>query len=201
MIAKPATAATPELLVIGDSISAAYGIDYPQGWVSLLQQRLTTQGYPHRVINASASGDTSRNGLSRLSRLLEKHQADIIIIALGGNDGLQGLSLSDIKKNLSQMISKSQQHGSQVLLVGIRLPPNYGLDFNRNFAAIYQRLARQWHIPLVKRLLDQVADHSHLMQADGVHPTAEAQGQILDNVWPTLLPLLQPRTQAPGLKP
>ena len=187
---RPALAAEPTLLVIGDSISAAYGINRRQGWVALLQQRLTIQGYPHQMINASVSGDTTRNGLNKLPQLLEKHQPTVVIIALGGNDGLRGLPLSEIENNISLMITKSQSHGSQVMLAGIRLPPNYGEAFNNRFSAIYQQLASHHKIPLITRLLDQVADYKQLMQADGIHPTAEAQMQILDNIWPKLKPLL-----------
>jgi len=179
------------LLVLGDSISAAYGINSNQGWVHLLQQRLSEQDYRYRVINASISGDTTQNGLSRLPQLQEKYQPDIIIIALGANDGLRGLPLSEVNKNLNRLISSSLKHNSQVVLAGIRMPPNYGTAFNHHFASIYQQLADTWGIPLVTRLLNQVADHSHLMQADGMHPTAEAQMQILENVWPKLKPILK----------
>jgi len=183
-------AAGARLLVLGDSLSAAYGINRQQGWVQLLRQRLTKQGYDYQVINASVSGDTTRNGLSRLPPLLRQYRPDIVIIALGANDGLRGLAFTEISHNLEQLITLSRQQGCQVILAGVRLPPNYGADFNRRFAVIYQQLASQWKIPLVPRLLDQVSDHRTLMQADGMHPIARAQPQILDNVWPTLKPLL-----------
>jgi len=189
-VVKPALASGASLLVIGDSLSAAYGIDREQGWVQLLQQRLNKQGYDYQVINASVSGDTTRNGLSRLPPLLKQHHPDIVIIALGANDGLRGLDFSEIRKNLEQLILLSRQQGSRVLLAGVRLPPNYGADFNRQFAAIFQQLARRSDIPLVPHLLDQVSDHRTLMQADGMHPIARAQPQILDNVWSVLKPLL-----------
>lgn len=181
---------TPTLVVLGDSISAAYGINSHQGWVQLLQQRLNDQGYRYRVINASISGDTSHSGLSRLPALLKQHQPKILIIALGGNDGLQGLPLTALKNNLSQIIEKSRQYLSQPLLIGIRLPPNYGADYNRRFASLYQQLANEDNIPLIPRLMDNVADNKQLMQADGIHPTAAAQMQLLENIWPSLIPLL-----------
>jgi acyl-CoA thioesterase-1 len=187
---NPAVAGKPSLLVLGDSLSAAYGINSDQGWVHLLQLRLSEQGYPQQVINASVSGDTSRNGLSRLPALLQAHQPGIIIIALGANDGLRGLALNEIKNNLRQMILLSQQQGCRVVLAGVRLPPNYGEEFNRQFAGIYQQLAGTAKISLVPRLLDQVADYSPLMQADGMHPTAAGQPHILENIWPVLKPLL-----------
>jgi len=186
-----ATASTSaSILVLGDSISAAYGINTNEGWVALLQQRLTNKDFRYRVVNASVSGDTTRTGLNRLGNALRQHQPAVVIVALGGNDGLRGLPFSEIEASLTGIIQLSQHQGAKVLLAGVRLPPNYGEFYNARFARLFQQLSETNQVALVPRLLDQVADHGELMQADGVHPTAAAQAQILDNVWPHLLPLL-----------
>lgn len=186
-----ATASTSaSILVLGDSISAAYGINTNEGWVALLQQRLTNKDFRYRVVNASVSGDTTRTGLNRLGNALQQHHPTIVIVALGGNDGLRGLPFSEIEASLTDIIQLSQQQGAKVLLAGVRLPPNYGEFYNARFARLFQQLSETNQVALVPRLLDQVADHSELMQADGIHPTAAAQAQILDNIWPHLLPLL-----------
>jgi acyl-CoA thioesterase-1 len=185
-----ARADEPLILILGDSISSAWGINTEQGWVALLQQRLTENQFNYRVISASVSGDTSRTGLNRLDDALKKHKPAIVIIALGGNDGLRGLPISETENSLSSIIDKSQQAGLSVLLAGIRLPPNYGVFYNSQFAALFQRLAKKYNVPLVPKILDQVADDPSLMQEDRTHPTAEGQKQVLENVWPHLLPLL-----------
>ncbi len=194
-----ARARQPTILVLGDSISAAYGIDTAQGWVAQLRQRLVQNHFDYRVVNASVSGDTTRTGLNRLDDALQHYQPAVVIVALGGNDGLRGLPFSEIETSLTRIIELSQQQGAKVLLAGVRLPPNYGAFYNSRFAALFQQLADTWHVALVPRLLDQVADHPELMQADGIHPTAAGQAQIVDNVWPHLQPLLlnQPGS-APG---
>lgn len=191
-IAAPASAAsTPAtILILGDSISAAYGINTNEGWVALLQQRLTQKGLSYRVVNASVSGDTTRTGLNRLGNALRQYQPAIVIVALGGNDGLRGLPFSEIETSLSRIIQLSQQQGAKVLLAGVRLPPNYGEFYNARFAGLFQQLSETYQVGLVPMLLSQVADHSELMQPDGIHPTAAAQPQILENVWPHLQPLL-----------
>jgi len=186
-----ATAATPAtILVLGDSISAAYGINTNEGWVALLQQRLRQKGFNYRVVNASVSGDTTRTGLNRLGDALQQHQPRIVIVALGGNDGLRGLPFSEIEASLTGIIQLSQQHGAKVLLAGVRLPPNYGAFYNTRFATLFQQLSDTYHVGLIPRLLDQVDERPELMQEDGIHPTAAAQPQILENVWPELVPLL-----------
>ena len=185
-----ARADQPTILVLGDSISAAYGINTAQGWVSLLQQRLTQDHFDYRVVNASVSGDTTRTGLNRLDDALQQYTPAIVIVALGGNDGLRGLPFSEIETSLTRIIEVSQQQGAKVLLAGVRLPPNYGAFYNTRFAALFRQLADTRHVALVPRLLDRIDDQSELMQADGIHPTAAAQVQILDNVWPHLQPLL-----------
>ena len=185
-----AETAPATILVLGDSISAAYGINTNEGWVALLQQRLAQKGLNYRVVNASVSGDTTRTGLNRLNDALQQHQPAIVIVALGGNDGLRGLPFSEIETSLTGIIQLSQQQGAKVLLAGVRLPPNYGAFYNTRFATLFQQLSDTYQVGLVPMLLDQVSDHRELMQADGIHPTAAAQPQILNNVWPHLQPLL-----------
>ena len=186
-----ASASKPAILVLGDSISAAWGINTEQGWVNLLQQRLVDKQYNYHVVNASVSGDTSRTGLNRLEDALKQHKPSIVIVALGGNDGLRGLPISETESSLSSIIEKSQQSGQSVLLAGVRLPPNYGVYYNSQFADMFQRLAGKYSVPLVPKILDQVADNSALMQDDRTHPTAEGQKQVLENVWPQLESLLE----------
>jgi acyl-CoA thioesterase-1 len=188
-----ARAGPPTILILGDSISAAYGIDTSQGWVALLQQRLRQEHFDYRVVNASVSGDTTRTGLNRLDAALQQYRPAIVIVALGGNDGLRGLPFSEIETSLSRIIEVSQQQGAKVLLAGVRLPPNYGAFYNTRFAALFRQLADTRQVALVPRLLDGIDEHAELMQADGIHPTAAAQARILDNVWPHLLPLLDSR--------
>jgi acyl-CoA thioesterase-1 len=180
----------PTLLVFGDSISAGHGIRIEEGWVALLQSRLQGQGYGYRVVNASVSGETTAGGLARLPRALDLHHPKIVIIELGGNDGLRGLPLEMIRKNLEHMILAARSSGALVLLVGMRMPTNYGAPYVSGFHAIYPKLARRYAVPLVPFLLEGVALDGRLMQADGIHPTAPAQRRLLDNVWPVLRPLL-----------
>ena len=177
--------------MLGDSISAAWGINTEEGWVALLQQRLIDKQYNYHVVNASVSGDTTRTALNRLDDALQQHQPAIIIVALGGNDGLRGLPFSEIEASLSAIIEKSQQAGVSVLLAGVRLPPNYGAYYNSRFATLFQNLSEKYKVPLVPKILDQVADDSTLMQADRTHPTAEGQKQVLENVWPRLETMLE----------
>jgi acyl-CoA thioesterase-1 len=191
-LAAPAasTSKSPTLLVLGDSISAGYGIQIEEGWVALLQGRLREQGYGYQVVNASVSGETTAGGLARLPRALRLHEPRIVIIELGGNDGLRGLPLAMIRKNLERMIVASRSAGALVLLVGVRMPVNYGAQYTAGFHANYQDLAKRYRTPLVPFILEGVALDQRLMQADGIHPTAAAQRQLLDNVWPVLRPLL-----------
>lgn len=181
---------SPVILVVGDSLSAAYGIDPQQGWVSLLGQRLQQQGFPYRVVNASISGDTTQNGVYRIQAALDKHDPAIVIIELGANDGLRGLPLQQMRDNLARMIELSRQHRAQVLLVGMRIPPNYGKAYTDAFYDIFRTLAKKYQIQRVPFLLDGVGGHDQLMQADGLHPTAAAQPKMLDNLWPYLKPAL-----------
>jgi len=178
------------VLVVGDSISAAFGLETSQGWVHLLQQRLDTHAPDHRVVNASISGDTSAGGRARLPTLLEEHEPDVVILELGGNDGLRGQSPAQLKANLAAMVEQSQQAGSKVLLLGMRLPPNLGQRYTTAFAQAFDSLAQEQALPYVPFLLEGVGGVEGMMQADRIHPTAGAQQRLLDNVWPVLEPLL-----------
>lgn len=178
------------ILVLGDSLSAAYGIDVDAGWVALLQRQIIKQGYDYKVINVSVSGDTTRTGLSRVDSALENHKPEVVIIALGGNDGLRGLAFSEIETSLSSIIERCKKTQSEILLVGVRMPPNYGAVYSQKFAQLYQRLASGYDIVLLPKMLDQVADNPELMQADGIHPKALAQPKIMQNIWSALKPVL-----------
>ena len=178
------------LLVFGDSLSAGYGLQADQGWVSLLQKRLAAEGYGQRVVNASVSGETSGGGVSRLPRALEQHPPEILILELGANDGLRGLPIALTRKNLGTMIATAQKSGGRVLLVGVQLPPNYGPAYTQSFQDMYRTVAGETHAALVPFLMERVALDEHLMQADGLHPNAAGQPLLLDNVWRQLKPLL-----------
>ena len=191
-----AAAPAPVILVVGDSLSAGYGIALRDAWPSLLQQRLRKQGYPHTIANASISGDTSAGGRARLPDALKRHRPEIVILELGANDGLRGLSLGATRTNLESMIKTAQTSGARVLLVGIHLPPNYGPAYTKKFHSIYLDLAQVHNLALVPFLLDGVALNPALMQPDGLHPRAVAQPRLLDNVWPKLLPLIKPSPPA-----
>ncbi len=187
-----AHADTPVILVFGDSISAGYGLErVQQGWVALLQTRLKEQEYGYDVINASVSGETTAGGLARLPRALALHHPKIVILELGGNDGLRALPIAQMRANLAQMADLAAAAGARVLLLGIRMPPNYGPDYTEQFRGSYVALAREKNLPLVPFLLNDVALSPDLMQADGIHPNALGQPKLLDNVWPALKPLLQ----------
>lgn len=175
------------LLIMGDSLSAAYGIEREQGWVTLLEERL---GEQVSVVNASISGETTSGGLQRFSDIMEKQQPDIVLLELGGNDGLRGLAPNQMRANLADMIEQSQAADAQVLLLGIDIPPNYGQAYRDAFTGVYYSLAEEYDVPLVPFLLEGIALNEQLMQSDGIHPAAEAQSIILDNVWPELEPLL-----------
>lgn len=178
----------PVLLVMGDSLSTAYGIEREAGWVSLLEERLDGSA---RVVNASISGETSSGGASRFPELIGQHDPDIVLLELGGNDGLRGLPPSQLEANLGNMIEASQAAGAEVLLLGIDIPPNYGQAYRRAFTDVFTRLADTYDTPLVPFLLEGVALEEGMMQDDGIHPTSDAQPLLLDNVWPELEPLLE----------
>ena len=178
------------VLVVGDSISAAFGMDTREGWVALLEERLVEQGFDQRVVNASISGDTSAGGAARLPTLLTEHQPELVIIELGGNDGLRGQPPAQLQQNLAAMVQQSQKMGAKVLILGMQLPPNYGVRYTTAFAAVFTTVAQQYATPLVPFVLEGVGGVPAMMQSDGIHPTAQAQPKLLDNVWPTLKPLL-----------
>ncbi|CDF85009.1 arylesterase [Pseudomonas sp. QL9] len=183
-------AAAQTLLVVGDSISAGFGLNTDQGWVTLLQQRLRKEGYAYKVVNASISGDTSAGGLARLPALLSGEKPGLVVIELGGNDGLRGQPPQQLQQNLASMVAASQQAGAKVLLLGMRLPPNYGERYTQAFVRAYEQVAQASQVPLVPFFLDGVGGVPQLMQADGIHPTAAAQPRLLENVWPQLKPML-----------
>ena len=179
------------ILVFGDSLSAAYGIRPEQGWVALLAQRLDSQAYGYEIVNASVSGETTSGGLERLPRALQLHLPAIVVLELGGNDGLRGLPVSLARENLAEMLRLAQASGARVLLVGIRIPPNYGPRYTHEFASMFPELASQYHLPLVPFLLEKVALNPALMQADGIHPNPQGEPPVLDTLWPYLQPLLK----------
>lgn len=184
------TQAAPAILVVGDSLSAAYGLPQESGWTALLKSRLEVEKFPHQVINASISGETTAGGLRRIDALLQQHQPKIVILELGANDGLRGLSVKETRANLESMITFSKQHRAQVLLVGMRLPPNYGPAYTEPFHALFSELARKHKIRSVPFFLESIAGKRDLFQEDGLHPTAAAQPLLLNTLWPVLRPML-----------
>lgn len=193
-------ATAPAIIVLGDSLSAAYGLATERGWVALLEARLAAAGRAYPVVNASISGDTTGGGLTRLPQVLQRHRPAVVVVALGANDGLRGIPVRQIEDNLKALVRMVRGAGAEVLLVGVRLPPNYGAAYTESFQATLRGVADAEQVPLVPDLLAGVAEDWRLMQADGLHPTAEAQPRILDNVWPGLEPLLGPLT-APQAAP
>ncbi|MBC5783629.1 arylesterase [Ramlibacter sp. USB13] len=193
--AAGATAASPAvILVVGDSLSAEYGLKRGSGWVALLEDRLAKEKIPAKVVNASISGDTTSGGRARLPALLAQHKPTLVVLELGGNDALRGLPISGTEDNLAQMAQAAQKAGAKVLLVGMQVPPNYGTDYTRRFSEAYVKVAKQYKAGLVPFLLAGVADVPDaraLFQADGIHPRAEAHPKMLENVWPELRKLLK----------
>lgn len=182
-----AHAAAPAILVLGDSLSAAYGIDPKDGWVALLEARLEAEGYPHRVVNASISGETTSGGRRRLPDLLAAHRPELVVIELGANDGLRGIPLPEIARNFATMLTAVAAASARALVVRMQLPPNYGPEYTEGFQAIYDSLdGEDAPVALAPFLLSNVILESELMQADGLHPTAAAQSRLLDTVWPSL---------------
>lgn len=191
MAALPAGAAsTPTIVVLGDSLSAAHGMQLVQGWVALLDQKINRQGYRYTLVNASIGGDTTSGGLRRLPGLLSRHKPEIVIIELGGNDGLRALSVKAMQDNLVAMVEQSQAAGAKVLLLGMRIPSNYGPDYTQAFHATYPAVAQQTGAALVDFFLQPVALQRDYFQADGIHPNAQAQPVLLEHVWPRLKRLL-----------
>jgi acyl-CoA thioesterase I len=181
-----AVSADGTIVVVGDSLSSGYGVELEQSWVALLEDRLHAEGYGYRVINASIAGDTSAGGLARLPRLLAAHSPAIVILELGGNDGLRALPVDRLRANLAAMIEASTGQGAEVILTGIQIPPNYGPSYTRAFSAVYPELAAEYDIALVDFLLDGVALQDGLMQADGIHPNARGHAVMFENVWSVL---------------
>ncbi|MDO6442017.1 MULTISPECIES: arylesterase [unclassified Marinobacter] len=190
--AMPLMAGQQTLLVVGDSLSAAYGVPSETAWVQLLRQRLQGNGLSHwDVVNASISGETTDGGARRLPDLLEKNNPSVVIIELGGNDGLRGFPPNVIKSNLASMVENVQNSGARAILVGMQIPPNYGQRYTQMFADIFPALSDSYSTALVPFFLDGIYDQANLMQGDGIHPTEEAQPKLLENVWPALEPLLE----------
>ena len=179
------------LMVWGDSLSAAYGFSEEQGWVTLLEEKLNSENWPYRVINGSVSGETTTGGLERLPAMLESYSPDLVILELGGNDGLRGLPLELMKANLKSMVDLVRADGGEVLLTGIQIPPNYGPRYTEPFFALFREIAEEDFLPLVPFLIDGIPQQPELMQNDGIHPKAGAQFMILENVWPYLEPMLK----------
>lgn len=185
-----AAQAAQTILVFGDSLASAYGMPQQSGWVALLDQRVRQEMPGYQVVNASISGETTRSGRSRIEQALAQHHPAIVILELGANDGLRGLSLIDARANLDAIIIACRSRKARVLLVGMRLPPNYGSAYTDKFQAMYRQAAQRHKIPLLPFLLEGFADQPELFQADGVHPTAAAQPLIMEQVWRHLQPLL-----------
>ena len=181
---------TYTLLVFGDSLSASYGMNEEDGWVTLLAERMQTENWPYQVINGSISGETTTGGLSRLPAILDAYEPDLVILELGGNDGLRGLPLDTLQQNLIRMIDLVETTGGKVLLTGIQIPPNYGPRYTVPFYQLYKEISEEQGLPLVPFLIEGIPQQAELMQNDGIHPKAEAQHMILDNVWPFLEPML-----------
>lgn len=190
LVAPAGAASPPTILVLGDSLSEGHGVAVGASWVSRLQQRLADEGFPHEVVNAGISGDTTSSGLSRLPGAVERHEPAIVVIALGGNDGLRGLSLGAMRDNLARMVRISREAGARPVLAGVRLPPNYGPAYRERFRDVFAGLADELDVPLVPKILADVADDPGLMLDDGIHPNARGHARMLDNVWPVLRPLL-----------
>ncbi len=191
VVALPGHSASKTLLVLGDSISAEYGLPRGSGWVSLMQRRLSQEKPEYQVVNASISGETTAGGGARLPALLRQHKPAVLILELGGNDGLRGLSLSGTQANLREMIRAAGKAGTRVLLIGMQVPPNYGPDYSKRFAAMYEGLGRERGVTLVPFLFTGLDDTDKFFQPDRIHPNQQAQPVMLENVWPALKPLLK----------
>lgn len=179
------------ILVFGDSLSAEYGLPRDTGWARLLADRLAKEAAQYSVVNASISGETTSGGRTRLPKLLQQHRPSVVVLQLGANDGLRGLSLASMRENLAAMVEASRGAGAQVLLVGMRIPPNYGRDYSERFTGVYAQLAREKKVALVPFLLDGFADDLAYFQADRIHPNERAQPRMLESVWAGLAPLLR----------
>ena len=195
-----AVGAEKSILVFGDSLSAAYGMAQARGWVALLAERLKRERADYSVVNASISGETSAGGAARIGRALAQHKPAIVVLALGANDGLRGLPLAQMRQNLATIIEQSQKAGARVLLVGMKMPPNYGPDYTRAFESVYGELAKRYNAARVPFLLEDFAEKQELFQPDRIHPTEAAQPLMLERVWKALQPLLKTEIQS-SIKP
>jgi acyl-CoA thioesterase-1 len=192
LIALPVGGAeAPIVLVFGDSLSAGYGIDVDQSWTTLLQSRLQRQGYEHRVVNASISGETTEGGANRIRSTVERFEPVVVILELGGNDGLRGFPPERMRGNLRKIIETSKAGGAAVVLLGIRIPTNYGGRYTRTFETVFRELAAELEVPWIEFFMDGIAMNDDLMQEDGIHPNAKAQPMLLDNAWPIIREALE----------
>lgn len=189
-VASAETQGVKTILVLGDSLSAGYGIDADKGWVNLMRHRLDDKPQSYEVVNASISGETTAGGLRRLPQLLEKYQPQVVLLELGGNDGLRGFPLSRMRSNLQKMIELCQHQEALPVLFGMQIPPNYGQRYSRQFAQTYPSLAENYDVPLVPFFMDGVATNPAMMQGDGIHPNESGQAPLLENAWPAVMPLL-----------
>jgi acyl-CoA thioesterase I len=190
LVASPAFA-KQKILVFGDSLSAGYGLKEQEGWVSLLQEKLNAHHYAFSVTNASISGETTAGGADKIQKTIQIHQPDIIIIELGGNDGLQGLNIESMYKNLTKILNTAHESKIKTLLVGMKIPPNYGIKYTKEFSNSFKRLAEEYQTAFVPFLLEGIGGNPLLMQTDGIHANAKAQPMILENIWPTLSSMLK----------
>ena len=182
-----AHSAPPVILVFGDSLSAEYGLKRGSGWVSLMQDRLKQKGFPHRIVNASISGETTAGGAARLGAVLKKHRPELVVLELGGNDGLRGLPIAQTRANLKSMATMATQSGAKTLIVGIQIPPNYGPDYARQFGQLFESVGQELRLPVVPFLLEGIADNPNMFQADEIHPNEQAQPTMLNHVWTALI--------------
>lgn len=185
------TAGKPVVLVLGDSLSAGYGLDANTGWVHLLEQKLKAQGWPHAVVNASISGETTAGGLARLPALLDRHRPQLVLVELGGNDGLRALPVKSLRTNLERIVDTTSTAGATAVLFEMRIPDNYGGPYTEAFTRTFTAVAEARRVPLVPFLLGPFATNPDAFQADGIHPSARVQPQILDTIWPSIEPLLR----------
>jgi len=186
MTASAGGTGTPTVLIFGDSLSAGYGIDVDQSWVSLLQQRLKEQGYEHKVINASISGETTEGGATRIETALKDFSPELIILELGGNDGLRGIPAARMKSNFEQIIKRAQASGAAVVLLGIRIPTNYGPRYSAEFEAVFRQVSESLDVEWIEFFMEGIALNDALLQDDRIHPNATAQPLLLDNAWPVI---------------
>jgi acyl-CoA thioesterase-1 len=180
------------ILVVGDSLSAAYGLRQEEGWVELMRRRIVQEKLHYSVVNASISGETTAGGASRVAGLLDLYRPAIVVVALGGNDGLRGTPLKTVRMQLTAILRECRTRRARALVVGVEIPPNYGIDYARDFSALFTRIARDMGLPVVPSMLAGFGDRRELFQPDGIHPTASAQAMVLENVWRQLAPMLLP---------